>query len=47
MEQSTNRLDSEWLELILMAKQIGLTIEEIREFLRAQAEQTSKKLAAE
>ncbi|WP_309121681.1 anti-repressor SinI family protein [Paenibacillus sp.] len=33
MEEAMKRLDAEWLELILMAKRMGLTIEEIREFL--------------
>ena len=28
------RLDLEWMELILTAKRIGLTVEEVREFLR-------------
>ncbi|RXT15345.1 anti-repressor SinI family protein [Ammoniphilus sp. CFH 90114] len=27
-------LDQEWVELILMAKEMGLTIDEIRDFLR-------------
>ncbi|MCQ6281128.1 anti-repressor SinI family protein [Bacillus sp. EB600] len=26
-------MDAEWLELILEAKKIGITIEEVREFL--------------
>lgn len=29
-------IDLEWVELIMMAKRIGLTIEEIREFMKKQ-----------
>lgn len=28
------KLDSEWIELIKAAKELGLTIEEIKEFLK-------------
>lgn len=28
-------IDEEWLELILAAKKLGLTIEEVREFLHS------------
>lgn len=28
-------LDQEWVELILLAKEMGLTIEEVRDFLQA------------
>ena len=31
---ATEKLDKEWIELILTAKQIGLTPEEIRRFIR-------------
>ncbi|WHY81503.1 anti-repressor SinI family protein [Siminovitchia fortis] len=27
-------LDQEWVELIMLAKHMGLTLEEVREFLR-------------
>ncbi|RFU64019.1 DNA-binding anti-repressor SinI [Peribacillus glennii] len=29
------QLDEEWVELIVQAKEIGLNVEEIREFLQA------------
>ncbi|MGG4507853.1 anti-repressor SinI family protein [Heyndrickxia sporothermodurans] len=30
----TNQLDREWLQLIQQAKHLGLTLQEIREFLQ-------------
>ena len=33
-EINTKTLDIEWIELIKMAKEIGLTLDEIRDFLR-------------
>lgn len=35
-------LDPEWVKLILQAKQLGLTIEEVREFFKKKAEYESK-----
>jgi DNA-binding transcriptional MerR regulator len=32
-ERETSTIDEEWLKLILEAKEIGLSIEEIRDFL--------------
>ena len=34
MENTVKPVDLEWVELIAAARRIGLTIEEIREFLR-------------
>lgn len=34
MKDLIKRLDLEWMELILTAKRIGLTVEEVREFLQ-------------
>ena len=34
MENIVKPVDLEWVELIDMARRIGLTVEEIREFLR-------------
>lgn len=34
MFNMNNILDQEWLQLILQAKQLGLTIEEIQKFIR-------------
>ncbi|MFE4525061.1 anti-repressor SinI family protein [Cytobacillus firmus] len=31
----TNQLDQEWLQLIAQAQQLGLTIEDIRNFLQS------------
>ncbi|WP_082193385.1 anti-repressor SinI family protein [Bacillus rubiinfantis] len=36
-------LDQEWVQLILSAKQQGLSIEEIREFLEKETNQDNKK----
>ena len=33
-------LDKEWMKLILEAKQLGLTIEEIKEFLERESNRT-------
>jgi DNA-binding transcriptional MerR regulator len=35
-------IDQEWVELIATAKQQGLTIEEIRDFLQTEAEGSHK-----
>jgi DNA-binding transcriptional MerR regulator len=32
-EKTEEKLDNEWLELILEARDIGMTVEEIKEFL--------------
>ncbi|WP_436373543.1 anti-repressor SinI family protein [Cytobacillus sp. BC1816] len=34
METSEGKIDKEWVELIMTAKQLGLTIEEIQDFIR-------------
>ncbi|EKN71126.1 hypothetical protein BAZO_00550 [Schinkia azotoformans LMG 9581] len=36
-------LDQEWIKLILQAKHLGLTIEEIRKFLYKEQESKTKK----
>lgn len=36
-DESTIQLDQEWVELILLAKKIGLTQKEIRAFLQNHA----------
>ena len=35
-------LDQEWVNLILKAKQLGLTIEEIREFLQRELDNENR-----
>lgn len=39
-------LDPEWVELILLAKQLGFTIEEIREFLTSNKLQNKQERTA-
>ncbi|WP_286148630.1 anti-repressor SinI family protein [Paenibacillus sp. FSL R5-0490] len=34
METCEGKIDKEWVELILTAKQLGLTIEEIQDFIK-------------
>ncbi|WP_264740795.1 anti-repressor SinI family protein [Cytobacillus firmus] len=34
MEACEGKIDKEWVELIMTAKQLGLTIEEIQDFIR-------------
>ncbi|MDM5228542.1 anti-repressor SinI family protein [Cytobacillus sp. NJ13] len=34
METCEGKIDKEWLELIMTAKKLGLTIEEIHDFIR-------------
>lgn len=34
METCEGKIDKEWVELILIAKQLGLTIEEIQDFIK-------------
>lgn len=38
-------LDQEWIELIMEAKQLGLTVEEIKEFLAQNSNSESQVLA--
>ena len=33
-ETTMQRMDLEWMELMKLAKRIGLSVEEVREFLR-------------
>ncbi|WP_342429346.1 anti-repressor SinI family protein [Neobacillus sp. FSL H8-0543] len=33
VETHEERLDPEWVELMLLAKEIGLTLEEVRKFI--------------
>ncbi|WP_082693096.1 anti-repressor SinI family protein [Bacillus sp. FJAT-29814] len=37
-------LDQEWIELIMEAKQLGLTVEEIKEFLEQNSNRESQVL---
>ncbi|MEK3857039.1 anti-repressor SinI family protein [Cytobacillus sp. FSL H8-0458] len=34
METCEGKIDKEWVELILTAKQLGLTIEEIQDYIK-------------
>ncbi|MBN8201653.1 DNA-binding anti-repressor SinI [Bacillus sp. NTK034] len=34
MEICEGKIDKEWVELLMTAKQLGLTIEEIQDFIR-------------
>lgn len=38
----TNQLDQEWLQLIQYAKQLGLTIEDIQNFLQSIQEEKNQ-----
>lgn len=38
----TNQLDQEWLQLIQRAQQLGLTIEDIRNFLQSIQEEKKR-----
>jgi DNA-binding transcriptional MerR regulator len=40
----THKLDKEWVELILSAKAIGLTVSEIRAFLKSEVTEKDKQL---
>jgi DNA-binding transcriptional MerR regulator len=40
----TEKLDKEWVELILQAKEMGLTIAEIQAFLRSEMTEKGKEL---
>lgn len=40
----THQLDKEWVQLILSAKAMGLTIEEIQTFLRSEVTEKNKQL---
>lgn len=35
MEKKTNKLDSEWVQLLREARKAGLTVEEVRHFLKS------------
>lgn len=39
-----NRLDGEWVKLILEAKKLGLSTQEVKEFFLNQAKQTEKEI---
>ena len=35
MEKKTSKLDSEWVQLLRKARNAGLTVEEVRQFLKS------------
>ncbi|WHY86945.1 DNA-binding anti-repressor SinI [Neobacillus novalis] len=38
LDERVEKLDEEWINLMLLAKQIGLTSAEVKEFLKQQQE---------
>lgn len=42
LQYESNTLDPNWIHLMVAAKQIGITVEEIRQFLRQSSPEKNK-----